>query len=299
MKKIILFLPILSGIMFGASGVFVRKLTAYGMDNFTVLFLRVAFALFAMLVGILIYDKTLFKIKLKDIPIFIGTGLIGMLGLNLCYNIALNELTLSLAAVLLSTAPIFVMFLAAAIFKEKITLKKIGCMLLAIIGCILASGLLEQKSGLQISLTGIFFGIAAALFYALYSIFSRKATDKSYHTYTVIFYSLFLITLILLPFADYEKIGGFVAENTVSNLIFLLFHALCTSVLPYVFLTLALLHVEAGKVSILASGGEPIAAIFFGLIFYSEIPTLSMLVGLAITITALTLLCMKQKAEIK
>lgn len=220
MKKIILFLPVLSGIMFGASGVFVRKLSAYGMNNLTVLFLRVVFAMLAMLIGILIYDRTLFKIKIKDIPIFIGTGLLGMFGLNLCYNEALNRLTLSLAAVLLSTAPIFVMFFAAIIFKERVTPKKIACMLLAIVGCILASGLLEQKAGLEISATGMLAGIAAALFYALYSIFSRKATDKSYHTYTVIFYSVLFITLVLLPFADYGKIGGFILDNPAPNIFF-------------------------------------------------------------------------------
>lgn len=205
MKKMILFLPVLSGIMFGASGVFVRRLSSYGMNSLTILFLRVVFAMLAMLIGILIYDRTLFKIKIKDFPIFIGTGLFGMLLLNLCYNEALNRLTLSLAAVLLSTAPIFVMFFAAVIFKEQVTVKKISCMLLAIAGCILASGLLEQKSGLEISAIGMLAGIAAALFYALYSIFSRKATDKSYHTYTVIFYSVLLITFVLLPFADYGK----------------------------------------------------------------------------------------------
>lgn len=297
MKQIILILPVLSGIMFGASGVFVRKLTAHGIDNPTILFLRVVLALFLISVGILIYDRTLFKVQINDIPIFIGTGLMGMLGLNLCYNLAIKKLTLSLAAVLLSTAPIFVMFLAAVIFKEQITLKKLGCMFLAIIGCILASGLLDQKTELKLSLTGILAGVAAALFYALYSIFARKATDKNYHTYTVIFYSLLLITLALLPFADYGKIGCFVSKNIFPNLAFLLFHALCTAVLPYVLLTLALLYAEAGSVSILASGGEPIAAVIFGLIFYAETPSLVMLAGLAITIVALAFLCMKPKQE--
>ena len=291
MKRMILFLPVLSGIMFGASGVFVRNLSAYGINNLTILFLRVLFAMLAMFIGILIYNRKLFKIQIHDIPLFIGTGLLGMLGLNLCYNEAINRLTLSLAAVLLSTAPIFVMFLAAVIFKERVTFKKIVCMLLAIAGCILASGLLEQKSELGISAMGILAGIAAALFYALYSIFSRKATDKNYHTYTVIFYSVLLITLILLPFADYENIGRFISDNPAPHMLFLIAHSLCTSVLPYVFLTLALLYAEAGKVSILASGGEPIAAVAFGIIFYAEIPTLLMLTGLLITIAALAFLC--------
>lgn len=297
MKRITLILPILAGIMFGGSGIFVRKLTESGMNNQTILFTRAFFAMIEMLIFILVYNRKLIKIKFKHLPIFLGTGILGMIGLNLCYNEAINRLTLSLAAVLLSTAPIFVMILAAIIFKEKITKKKIFCMIFAIVGCILASGLLEQKSGMTISGIGLLLGVAAAFFYALYSVFSRVATDHKYHTYTVIFYSLLVISVILLPFADYSVIGSFVGAKSAGNICFLLVHSLFTSILPYIFLTLALLYAEAGKVSILASGGEPIAAVVFGILFYKEIPSIIMILGLVIVIVALTLLCIEKKTN--
>lgn len=69
--------------------------------------------------------QKLLKIKLKDLWIFICAGIFSMLGLNLCYNFAINELTLSLSAVLLSLAPIFVLILASILFKEKLTLQKL------------------------------------------------------------------------------------------------------------------------------------------------------------------------------
>lgn len=290
-------LPVLSGIMFGSAGVFVRTLSAYGMSGPTILFVRVAGALAAMTVLLLVTDRRRFRTALRDLPLFAGTGLVGMLGLNLCYNEAVGRITLSLAAVLLSTSPVFVVILAAVLFGERITWRKMGCMVLAMAGCVLASGLLEQGSGGQgVSLSGVLLGLASALFYALYSIFSRKAMDRSYHTYTIVFYSVLLITLVLLPFAEYERIGAFLAERTAARLGFLAIHTLCTSVLPYVFLTLALLHAEAGKVSILAAGGEPIAAVIFGGLFFVEVPTALMLLGIAVTVAALALLCKRPKA---
>ena len=72
-----------------------------------------------------------------------------MLGLNLCYNFAINELTLSLSAVLLSLAPIFVLILASILFKEKLTLQKTVCAILALIGCILSSGVLEEVGAMK------------------------------------------------------------------------------------------------------------------------------------------------------
>lgn len=297
MKNIALILPIAAGILFGSVGVFVRTLSAAGMSNETILFVRVGFAALLMFIFLMFYNRELLKIKIKDLPIFIGTGILGMMCLNLCYNNAISELTLSLSAVLLSTAPIFVMFMAAVLFKEKVTGRKVGCMFLAIAGCVLASGILEQglmQSAGGVSPVGILFGVGSAVFYALYSIFSRLATDKGYDTYTVIFYSVLLITIALVFVADLPTVGSYITAAPAGNILFLCFHSLCTSILPYIFITLALLYVDAGKVSILASGGEPAAAVIFGIVFYSEIPTLLVLFGIIVTVTALILLCRKE-----
>ena len=293
MNKVALILPVLAGIMFGGGGVFVRTLSSYGMENATILFTRVFFGTILMGLFLLFYNKDLLKIKLKDLPIFAGTGVLGMMALNLCYNRSLVDLTLSLASVLLCTAPVFVVIFAAVLFKEKITKKKIGCMGLAIIGCIFASGLLESQSTGPVSGVGVFFGILTAVFYAFYTIFSRIATDRGYNTYTVIFYSVLLNAIAVFPLSDIDIVGSYIADAPITNILYMCVYAMCTSILPYIFITLALLYAEAGMVSILASGAEPVAAVFFGVLFYSEVPTLLMLVGIALTIAALTILCKK------
>lgn len=293
LNKIVFMFPILSGIMFGAAGVFVRTLTGFGFNNGTIIFARVFFAMIIMFLLILFQDKKLLKINIKDLPIFIGTGIIGMLGVNLFYNEAIDNLTLAVSAVLLSTAPVIVVLLAAIIFKEKITLRKIVCMTLAIGGCVLATGMLEES--VIVSFYGLVVGIGSALFYALYSIFSRMASNKHYDTYTIIFYSVVLITIVMLPFANIGTIIDFATVSPVKNVFFLFFHSTCATVLPYVFLTLGVKHMEAGTASILASGTEPVAAVFFGMLFYMEVPIVLMIVGLIVTIVALAFLCKSDK----
>lgn len=289
MNKLVFMIPVLSGIMFGSVGVFVRTLSSFGFDNKTIIFARVVFAAIIMLLLILTQDKSLLKIKLKDVPIFIGTGIIGMLGVNVFYNEAIAHTTLAVAAVLLSVAPITVVILAAFIFKEKITKRKVLCMFFAILGCILATGLLEES--VNISTYGVVVGVVSALFYAFYSIFSRVASNKGYGTYTIIFYSVVFITIVMVPFADFQVLGNFAMENPVTNVLFLFFHSICATVLPYVFLTLGVKHMEAGIASILSSGTEPVAAVLFGLLFYREMPTILMIAGLIVTIAALAFLC--------
>ena len=85
MKKIYLILPILAGIMFGSTGIFVRTLTENGVDSTTLLFLRFSIAIVYMFITILLTDKSLLKLEKRDFPLFIVCGLC-ILGLNLCYN---------------------------------------------------------------------------------------------------------------------------------------------------------------------------------------------------------------------
>lgn len=167
-------------------------------------------------------------------------------------------------------------------------------MILALLGCFFASGVLETNETMKWTYFGIFIGFMGAFFYGLYSIFSKLAIIKNYNTLTVTLYALISIAVISLPFTDWKALSNVVVENGSGMLVFMLFHSLCTSVFPYAFFTIALGHMDAGKASILASG-EPIAAMFFGIFFYHEIPTVLSVVGVLLTLTALTLLSLPEK----
>ena len=54
---------------------------------------------------IFIKDKNLFKIKLRDLWCFAGTGLLSIVFFNLCYFKEITITSLSVAAILLYTAP--------------------------------------------------------------------------------------------------------------------------------------------------------------------------------------------------
>ena len=70
MKRIYLLLPILAGIMFGSTGIFVRTLTENGVDSTTLLFLRFSIAILYIFIAIFLTDKSLLKINKEDIPLY-------------------------------------------------------------------------------------------------------------------------------------------------------------------------------------------------------------------------------------
>ncbi|MBR4448166.1 DMT family transporter [Methanobrevibacter sp.] len=288
MKKLYLILPILAGLMFGSSGIFVRTLTQNGIDSTTLLFLRFSIAIIPILIAILLTDKELLKIDLKDLPLFLACATC-IVGLNLCYNESMNSIPLSLAATLLSIAPIFVLIFAYVLFREKITKRKLICMVLAIIGCMLMTGVFESDI-VNIPLFGILSGIGAALFWAIYLMASKKSIESRNHTFTILFYSIILISIALIPLTDFGQISNFVNINPTLTILFLIIHSTFSFALPYIFSTVSLNYIDSGVSSILLSGAEPLAALIFGFALYSEIPTPLMFCGFVLAIIAMMML---------
>lgn len=290
MGSAFLLLPIMSGVMWGAAGVFVRTLTDYGMSGTTIVFARVAIATVMMLALILVTDRKMLRIRGKDLWMFLVCA-VSMLGLNVFYTVSVNEVSLSLAAVLLSLSPVFMLLMARAVFGERITRKKLVCIVVCIVGCVLVSGLLERGSTL--SVVGIASGLAAAFFYALYGLTSKRAAAEGYSTYTTLLYCMLISSVVLIPFADIGQVAEYSSNGW--NLAYLVLQAAVASFLPYIFYTTAMARIEAGTASILAACGEPMAAAMFGLLFFTEIPTPLMLVGMALAIGSMALMCMPSK----
>ena len=295
MKKIYLILPLLAGMMFGSGGVFVRTLMANGIDSTTLLFLRFSIAILPILIAILVTGRNLFKIYLKDIPLFLVCAMC-IVGLNLCYNESMGSIPLSLAAVLLSLAPIYVLVIAYFAFREKITNKKLICMALAIFGCILMTGVLETDLS-NLPVYGIIAGIGAGLFWAVYLMASKKSIENGKHTFTILIYSIVFISIGLIPFTNFGQITHFISLNPVLVIVFLIMHSTLSFALPYIFSTLSLNYIDSGISSIMLSGTEPFAALIFGLIFYSEVPTFMMSCGFILTIIAMMVLSKTENVE--
>ncbi len=286
-------MPIISGICFGSAGIFVRELSE-NMNSTSIISSRVLLAIVLLGAWIAICNPLYFKIKLKDLWIFVGAGVIGTLGLNVCYNFSINELSLSLAAVLIALAPIFVIIFSFILFREPLTKIKIVSIILALAGCVLTSGILENNASMRWTWIGILVGAAGAVFYALYSVFSKIGMKKDYPALTITFYSMVAIAVILLPFTQWGHIAHYITVSPVRNIMFMLMHSLCTAVCPYAFYTVALDHMEAGKASILCSC-EPVAAMVFGFFFFREIPSVLSITGLIIVLAALTMLVLSDK----
>ncbi|MGI5902106.1 MAG: DMT family transporter [Desulfitobacteriia bacterium] len=285
---------IVAGIMWGSIGLFVRALSALGLDNTTIVEVRMVGAAIMVFIGIVVYDKSLLRFKLQDFWIFLGASLASAFGINYFYTAAVNELSLSLAAILISTMPVFVIIISLFLFGERITPKKVGSMLLVVLGAICVSGVFDGLTS-NPSVKGVTFGLLSGFGYALYSIFARFGFNRGYNALTINLYCFIITSLALMFFTNWRKVGEIIAIDPVYNIGFLLLHALICAAAPYVLFNLSLKYMDTGKASILASC-EPVAATIFGFIFFDEIPTIISILGIAMVLVALGILSNPEKS---
>lgn len=108
MKKLASGMVIQAGIFWGSMGIFVRKFEECGLGSLDIVAIRAITTMCILFLFLLFYNRSLLRIKLRDLWCFLGTGLLSIVFFNYCYFRAITMTSLSVAAVLLYTAPAFV-----------------------------------------------------------------------------------------------------------------------------------------------------------------------------------------------
>ena len=287
MKKMAPVFVLSAGTLWGLMGIFVRKLGTFGFSPLQIACLRILFgaALFLVITGC--YRRELLKIRFRDVGLFLGMGLLSLLLFTVCYFTTINLASLSVAAILLYTSPIWVMLLSALCFREKITGRKLLCAAMAFGGCVLVSGI---GSAASLSPMVIATGLLSAVGYGLYSIFGtfalRKYQPLTVTTYAFLFGALGAVVLckpseIITVIASAPNPGGLVLLLAVT--------AFVTAVLPYLLYTVGLNQMRASAAAIMASI-EPVVATTAGALVFGEALTVPAFAGIALVLGAIVVL---------
>lgn len=153
-------LVLAAGILWGLMGIFVRTLASFGFSSLEIAGLRIFFGamLFAAITAAARPEQL--KIRLRDAGLFVGMGLLSLLLFTMCYFSVIRMASLSVAAILLYTSPIWVMLMSLACFHEPMTRRKILAAAMAFGGCVLVSG---PGSAEQLSLPVLAIGLLSAV----------------------------------------------------------------------------------------------------------------------------------------
>ncbi|MDQ0242633.1 drug/metabolite transporter (DMT)-like permease [Bacillus fengqiuensis] len=268
MDKKLAYLYIIIGASFwGIIGIFVTRLYELGFTPTQVVAIRALAAAFFLIVYVSFKNRKLLQIKRSDSKYFIGTGIVSIVFFNWCMFNAIQETSVSIAAILLYTAPAFVTIFSRIWFHESLTPRKISALVITFIGCSFVIGIFPNTSE-SISLYGFILGLGSGFFYALYSIFGKFALQK-HDSLTVTVYTFIFAAIAITPFSGLTSVLPLFAKMEVW--LYILGLGFLSTMLAYIFYTKGLTAVESSRASIIATVEPVIAALSSFLIFHEKL----------------------------
>ena len=265
---------------YGMNPLFALPLYKAGMDPDSVLFFRYLFAI--PLLGIMIKARgRSFKIQRKEtFPLIIMGLLVALSSLTLFLSYIL--IAARIASTLLFVYPIMVALIMAMVFKEKLALQTIVCMLLALGGI----GLLyKSEDGSTLSLIGTLLVFASSLSYAIYIVGINQTSLKNVATLKVTFYVLLFGLSLFVARLLYSGVLNTPDQWYLwANLLAL---AVFPTAISFLCTTGAIQYIGSTPTAILGAL-EPVTAIFFGIAVFGESLTVRESFGLVMIIVAVT-----------
>lgn len=265
---------------YGMNPLFALPLYKAGMDPDSVLFFRYLFAI--PLLGIMIKARgRSFKIQRKETFPLIIMGLLVALS-SLTLFLSYNYMAAGIASTLLFVYPIMVALIMAMVFKEKLALQTIVCMLLALGGI----GLLyKSEDGSTLSLIGTLLVFASSLSYAIYIVGINQTSLKNVATLKVTFYVLLFGLSLFVARLLYSSVLNTPDQWYLwANLLAL---AVFPTAISFLCTTGAIQYIGSTPTAILGAL-EPVTAIFFGIAVFGESLTVRESFGLVMIIVAVT-----------
>jgi len=182
----------------GTLGLFYTSLNRrYGVAPATIALFRTVLALLILVVLLGVFGRDRLRVRWRDVPLFVALGVVGISAFCLAYAYAMAIAGMSVAVVLMYTAPVWVTLYGWRFLHEGLDRVKV----LALAGALLGAALVAQiydTGQLRLNLLGIAWGLATGLTYAGQIILGKYALRR-YSPWTVqVFSQLFGAPLLML-----------------------------------------------------------------------------------------------------
>jgi DME family drug/metabolite transporter len=269
-----------AAVLWGMIGPFSRLAFQEGVAPMEVAFWR------ALLAWILFGGHAIIRREVrlypKDIPYILVFGVCGVSLFYFAYQMAVKQGGAALAAVLLYTAPAWVIILSRIFLKESITPTKILALVLTLIGIsAISMGQDAGQGSSPISVSAIVFGLTSGFCYSLYYIFGKYFTGR-YSSYNLFLYVLPIGALGLLPWVTFTT-------KTPTAWLALMSLVIISTYGANSCYYLGLKYLDAGRASITATI-EPVVAAVVAYFWWGEVITVQSYMGGAVILCAVILM---------
>ncbi len=280
-----------SMLIFGSIGIFVRNIE---ISSAALALIRGILGSAFLIVYCIIARK---KISIKSIKenIFLLLFSSAAMGFNwiLLFQ-SYKYTTIPIATLSYYCAPVFIIIISPFILKEKFSVKKLICVLMAMLGMTLIMSANSNAGSNYNHIKGIFFGLSAAALYASVVITNKFFKNLSGIETTLI--QLVIAVFVLFPYlmlTDPVKLANISANSVPYILILGIFH---TGFAYYLYFS-AIKSIPAQSIAAL-SYIDPISAVVFSAVILSEKMTLIQILGGALILGATVYSDSKRKSKV-
>ncbi len=274
-------LTLVAAIFWGTQGVATSLIQSSGTSSIQAVFLRHGTCVIALGIFYLIKKPEIFKVKAKD---FIFLGCIGFFSLFLTalfHAMAIVEIGVSLTVTLYYSSVAFVLILSAIFLKEKVTLKKVVCITVIILGCAIANELFSSLASL--ANIGMLYGLMTGFFYGSYSVLLKFGLNKL-PSETICFYGFLVSTLCAFPFSEPAELIKIV-QNDFSIILSMLYLGVFTGAVAYIAYGKGMQYIESYHAAVITTLDLPVS-IVLSITILSEKITPNLFLGSTIIVLA-------------
>jgi drug/metabolite transporter (DMT)-like permease len=278
--------------------VFTGRITLFGhvvpkIDPVMIAQGRTTISLLVLAPLLLLRNRGALRISFSHLLQFSLLGILGVAASNYFYYLAIERTSVATAIVLQYVAPVWVLLYMVARGLQRPTASRVLGVLLAVVGCILAVGVLSFSvgfpwvglSGVHFSTIGVIAAELAAISFAFYNVFAQHLL-QTHHRWTVLVYALLWSAAFWMCVNPPAKI---IAQHyTSGQWLFLALFSMTSMLVPFSFYFAGLQHLDPTR-AVVASCLEPVFAILLTALLLGEWITPIQVVGMLVVLGATVL----------
>jgi drug/metabolite transporter, DME family len=279
----------------GTLGFFAKILYAEGVSFEALVMVRASIGWLAVILFLLaMRGARSLRVARRDLMFLVPLGLVGIGFFYLLYFYTVRESTVGTAAILLYSAPAFVVVLARLFLGEALNAAKVLALLLTVGGIFLVAGAYDPAN-LEVSPKVLLTGLLSGLTYGLYAIFGRPVAGRLSPD-VILSYALFFgaALLVVAAIPTFHTLSGL----SIGSYTLLFMLAVVHTTLAFVLYTFGIGRLGAGRAAIVATIEPVVAGAMGAILLNEELTVLKVLGGLLVLAGAALAQVGPRKAEV-
>ena len=293
-----------AAILFGLNASTTKVIIQAGLSAETVVFVRALSAGLLALAWALVANRSQLKVPRRLLLPLLFMGIVGVGMLQWTYSVAVSLLPIGIALLIEYTAVLIVPIIALVFFKERVK-PQIWLGAAMVLGGL---AVVSQIWNGQLNPLGVMFAFAAALSLTTFFLMGERI-QRYLPTNVVMVYGMTVAMLMFAPFAEFSELNpqalatpvslqGNLADIELPMGVLLVWLGVFGAFIPMAFSYLALRHLAATVVGVIATS-ETVLAFLFALLWLGEvISTTQALGGIVVVIGILIAQTARQKSVV-